>query len=375
MPARATAFLILQLAAFPALGQNPDATLPAGVVTLSRAPVPVTVTSTGQAAAVLEAGIRPLVDGVVTEVLYEPGRDVAKGDPLFHIDDATYAAALQSAEADLEGARAALPAAEAAANRAERLAGTGVTQADLDTARVNLLQARAAISVAEAAVSTAQINLDRTTIRSPVNGVPGVPAVSVGDLVTSGQSDALTTVVSLDPIYVDVSESSARILDFRRRFATGDIQPGERLGVSLILENGEQYSGTGTVQTISSTVSTTTGTRSTRFRFDNPDRMILPGMFVTAEVTLGTSQGVLVPQLAATPQPDGTIAVWTVDGEGRSAQTMVTPAGTTRNAWIVTSGIEDGTKLIVDNIDTMTAGRMIEAQDVSITAEGIVTGN
>lgn len=347
--------------------------MPAGVVTLARAPVPVTATSTGQAAAVQNADIRPLVAGVVTEILYEPGRDVAQGDPLFRVDDATYAAAVLSAEADLESARAALPAAEAAAERAEALAGTGVTQADLDTARVNLLQARAQISVAEAAVKTAQIGLDRTIIRSPIAGVPGIPAVSVGDLVTEGQSDALTSVVSLDPIYVDVSESSARMLEFRRRFASGDIQPGERLGVQLVLENGDEYSGTGTVQTVSSTVSITTGTVTTRMQFDNPDRMILPGMFVTAQVTMGTSQGVLVPQLAATPQADGTISMWTVGEDGRSQQTVVTPAGSTRSEWIVTTGLEDGTQLIVDNLDNMTAGRVIEPQSVAITPEGVVT--
>ncbi|MEI4488452.1 efflux RND transporter periplasmic adaptor subunit [Frigidibacter sp. MR17.14] len=345
----------------------------AGVVTLQRQQVPVTDSLPGQAAARDSAEIRPLVDGVLTEVLYEPGTDVTKGTPLFRIDSASYDASLLSAEAELESAHAALPAAEAAASRAEKLAGTGVTQADLDTARVTLLQARAAISTAEASVRSAQINVDRTTITAPIDGVVGIPAVSVGDLVTSGQSDALTTVIALDPIYVDVSQASSRMLEYRRRFANGDIEPGEKLGVTLTLENGEEYSGTGTVQAVSSSVSTTTGSVSIRLQFANPDRQILPGMFLRASATLGTTNAFLVPQLAAKAQADGRVRLWLVGADGASEEHFVTPVGSTRNAWIVAEGIEDGAKLMVDNIDTMSGGRKIDPVAVTINADGTLS--
>ncbi|MEI4471275.1 efflux RND transporter periplasmic adaptor subunit [Frigidibacter sp. MR17.24] len=352
---------------------DPAAPVRAGVITLKRQQVPVTDTAPGRAAARDSAEIRPLVDGVLTEVLYDPGTTVTKGTPLFRIDSASYDAELLAEKANLESARAALPAAQSAADRAKALVGRGVTQADLDQAEVTLLQARAAISTAEASVASAQINVDRTTITAPLDGVAGIPDVSVGDLVTSGQSDALTTIIALDPIYVDVSQASSRMLDYRRRFQNGDIQPGERLGVTLVLENGEEYSGTGTVQAVSSSVSTTTGTINARLRFDNPDGQILPGMFLRAQLTLGTTSAFLVPQLAAKPQADGTVQIWTIGDDGTSRSLKVTPIGSTRTAWIVAEGIEDGTRLLVDNIDTMRAGRTITPVEVAIADDGTLS--
>lgn len=156
------------------------------MVTLARGDVPVEVTLTGQAAAVEDAAVRPLVDGIVTAILYEPGHEVARDAPLFSIDPQSYQAALASAEAGLRSAEAAVSPAQSTVDRYERLVGTAATQEQLENARMTLAQAQAAVAVAEAAVQTARINLDRTTIRSPVAGVPDVAEVSVGDLVTSG---------------------------------------------------------------------------------------------------------------------------------------------------------------------------------------------
>ncbi|QUS36179.1 efflux RND transporter periplasmic adaptor subunit [Falsirhodobacter algicola] len=353
--------------------RGPQGPLSVGITTLERHQVPVTVPMTGQAAARSEAQIRPLVNGLVTEILYDSGSEVAAGDPLFRIDPRTYQADLDSAAAQLESARAALPAAEATSERYQRLAGTGVTQADLDQAQVTLLQARAAISQAEAAEETARINLDRTTITSPIDGVAGIPDVSIGDLVTSGQSDALTTVTTLDPIFVDLSESSARMLQFRARIASGDMEAGDQLQIALTLENGEVYDGTGTVRAISSTVSTTTGTVRIRVEFGNPQQLILPGMFVRAAVTLGTANAFLVPQLAADLQSDGSLRVWTVGEDGHAHQVTLSSIGNTPTAWIVPQGLEDGTKLIVDNLDNLTEGAEIKTQPVTISDRGVIT--
>lgn len=353
--------------------QAPQGPVRAGVVTLERAQVPVTVPLTGQAAAFSEAQIRPLVSGLVTGILYDAGAEVRSGDPLFRIDPRTYEANLASAEAQLASANAAVPAAQATVDRFDRLAGTGVTQADVDTARVNLLQAQAAIRQAEAAVDTARIDLDRATIVSPIDGVASISEASVGDLVTSGQTDALTTVTTLDPIYVDLAQSSAQMLQTRARIASGDMEEGDQLHIALRLENDEGYDGTGIVRAISSTVSTTTGTVRMRVEFGNPDHLILPGMFVRALVTLGSANAFLIPQLAAGLEADGTISIWTLDADNHAREVRLTSIGSTDNAWIVPQGLENGTRLLVDNIDTMTEGTEIEPVPVSIDDRGVIT--
>lgn len=344
----------------------------AGFVTLSRGETPVQVTLTGQAEAVEDASVRPLIDGLITEILYVPGREVARDAPLFSIDPQTYEAAVASAEASLRSAEAAVGPARSTVERYERLAGTSISAETLEGARMTLAQAEASVAVAEAALRTVQISLERTTIRSPVAGVPDIAGVSVGDLVTAGQSTALTTVTSLDPIHVDLSEASARMLELRERIESGAIKPGDRLAVSLMLENGQIYDGTGTLSSVGQRVSTSTGTVRVRFRFDNPDRLLLPGMFMRATVTMGTSDAFLIPQLAATPQADGRISVWTLSEDDRAVQQRLTPAGTTDRAWVVTEGLEDGTRLLVDGIENMTAGTEVVPVAVSISDDGLI---
>ncbi len=361
----------------PAMAQTPPdaggaAARKAGVIALTRTEVPLKVALTGQAAAVEDATVRPLVGGIITGILYEPGHEVEQGAPLFSIDAQSYEAALASAQASLRSAEAAVPAAQATVDRYQKLLGTGATGEQLETAQMTLAQAQAAVAVAEAAVQVAQIDLDRATIRSPVAGVPDVPGVSIGDLVTSGQSDALTTVTALDPINVDLSEASARMLEMRARIESGAVKPGDRLEVSLMLENGQVFAGQGTLSSVGSRVSTSTGTVRVRFRFDNPDRLIMPGMFVRATLTLGSTQSFLIPQMAASIGADGDLTIWTLDGEDRAVETKVTPIGSTDSAWIVAEGQEDGTRLLVDNIENMTGGTQIDPVAVAVSAAGLI---
>ena len=374
--ARTLAPLLLLACALAAGAQTPPGgggPRKAGVIELARGVVPVEVTLTGQATAVEDASVRPLVDGVITAILYEPGREVAAGAPLFAIDSQTYQASVAAAEANLRSAEAAVGPARAALQRYEKLVGTGVTAEALENARMTLAQAEAAVAVAEASLQTARIALDRTTIRSPVAGVPDVAQVSVGDLVTSGQSTALTTVTALDPIHVDLSEASARMLDLRARIESGAVKPGDRMAVRLMLENGQVFDGTGTLSSVSSRVSTSTGTVRVRFRFDNPHRVIIPGMFVRASVTLGTAEGYLIPQMAARLQADGTIAIWLADAENRAQTLRVTPMGSTDTAWIVGQGLKDGDRLLVDSIDSLAAGTEIAPVAVTLSPEGVIT--
>ena len=372
--ARTLAPLLLLACALAAGAQTPPGgggPRKAGVIELARGVVPVEVTLTGQATAVEDASVRPLVDGVITAILYEPGREVAAGAPLFAIDSQTYQASVAAAEANLRSAEAAVGPARAALQRYEKLVGTGVTAEALENARMTLAQAEAAVAVAEASLQTARIALDRTTIRSPVAGVPDVAEVSVGDLVTANQPDLLTTITQLDPIYVDVSESSARMLRNRNRFNAEQLMTNGRVQTQLILETGEEYLGTGRIVSPGITVSSTTGTVPIRLQFDNPRRIILPGQFLRVKVTLGSTRAVLVPQRATSRASDGTLTAF-VARDGEAAQVTLIETGSYRNNWVVVQGIGPGEALILDGLDKLRAGADVTTVPVTIDAQGVV---
>lgn len=290
--------------------QQPPASGPkeVGVVAVKAESVPLVSTLPGRAVARDAVDIRPRVDGFVTEVLYNPGQPIKAGDPMFRIDPTTYEAAVEEARANLASAKAAVPQAEAAYERARRLQGSGSTQAALEQAQATMEQAQAAATAAEAALKLAETQLSWTTIASPLDGLPSVAAVSPGDLVTSGQSDALATVTQLDPIDVDMYEPSARLQRIRDRIESGELERIESLNAQLTLENGATYAATGEMVAPGYTVSTSTGAIDFRFRFDNPERRILPGMFVRGTIEIGRIQAILVPQMAATRSRDGTLS-------------------------------------------------------------------
>ncbi|MBF9033518.1 efflux RND transporter periplasmic adaptor subunit [Rhodobacterales bacterium HKCCE2091] len=343
-----------------------------GVVTVQAEQVPYTSTVPGRAVAYEEVDIRPRVSGAISEIVYTPGTAIAAGDVLFRIESETYAADVAAAEAEVARAEAAVSSAEATRSRYERLEGTGVTVEDVESARVAVLQAQADLSAANAALQAARLDLDRTEIVSPIAGYAALPEVSVGALVTANQADALTTVTRLDPIYVDVEESSRRIGDVRRRIDAGSIAPGETLGISLVLETGETYSGEGEMVSPGTSVSPTTGTIAIRIRFDNPDRRIIPGQFLRVEVVLGSVEAVLVPQGATSRASDGSLTAF-VAVDGRAEQRVLAEDGSYRNGWIVTGGIEAGEALIVDGLSNLRDGAEIAPVAVAISADGVVT--
>ncbi len=370
------AFLVALALALPgaAAAQQPPAAqaLQVGTITVAPEKVPLVLNVAGLAVASEDAQIRPQVEGVVQKILYRASQPLKIGDPMFQIDATSYQAALAVAEANLASANAARDEAQANAQRYDALAGRGVTQAEADTARSTLLQAEAAVAVAEAEVKTAQFNLDNTTIKSPIEGQASVPEVSVGDLVTSGQSDELATVTRLDPIFADLADTSAQMLRLRGMFASGTLQPGDNLGVRLILENGEALSGEGQVISVGEQVSTSTGTFNVRVQIANPDRQVLPGMFVSAQLTFGTIDAVLIPQVAGQAQADGTVRVYVVQ-EDKAVGRDLAPTGTTDSAWIVPQGMAAGDVLIVDNRDNLRDGIAVTPVAASIGVGGIVT--
>lgn len=342
-----------------------------GVVTLQRQDVPRIVTVPGRAVAAARAGIRPRVGGIITGILYDEGRPLKAGDPMFRIDETTYAANLSSAEAQVASARAALTEAETSFNRTQQLVGSGTTQAQVDAARATLEQARAALQSAQAAQRLAQADLDWTTVTSPIDGMASVSEVSIGDLVTAGQADALATVTQLDPIEVDMYEPSVRMLRVFEDISEGRLQMRDKLQATLTLETGQTYEATGELVAPGFSVSTSTGSVDTRFRFDNPRRLLLPGMFVRGQVDLGTVSAFLVSQSAASRDKTGTLTAWVIK-DGKATQRRLTEDGTWQNNWIVTQGIEPGDMLAVDGLSGLTEGAEVQTVAVEFDDDGVV---
>jgi membrane fusion protein (multidrug efflux system) len=352
-------------------GGAPSGPAEVGVVELAAEDVPYTLILPGRAVAFEEADVRPRVSGVIEEVAYQAGRPVTAGDLLFRIEDDAYAAAVAAAEATVAGARSSVATAQATVDRYRSLEGSAVTRAELETAEAALSQAQASLASSEAALQTARLDLQRTEIRSPIDGIPNVAAVSVGELVTENQAEALTTVTRLDPIYVDVTESSARMMRIRERIDAGTLSAGDALEMRLVLETGDIHEGEGTLVTPATTVSTTTGTVDYRVQFDNPDRKILPGQFLRVEVTLGTSPGILVPQRATSRSPDGSLTAFLAK-DGSAREVTLTTTGTYRNGWVVTEGVQSGDLLIVDGLNNLRDGAEVTTVPVTIDDQGVV---
>ncbi|MHA7869482.1 MAG: efflux RND transporter periplasmic adaptor subunit [Salipiger thiooxidans] len=367
----AVAATLLLLPATPALPQQAGGgATEVGLMTLESRDVPFTVTVPGRAVAHEQVDVRPRVGGVNSEIVYELGRPVEAGDVLFRIENQTCRAEVASSEVGVALAEASVAAAQETVTRYERLLGTGVTQEDLVTAQVSLKQAQADQSAAEVALEVAQLDLDRTEIRSPIAGFPSVPTISVGALVTEKQTDALTTVARLDPIYVDVEESIRRMGEIRDKMDAGALQPGD--GLDIELESGGTYAAKGRMVSPGTTICTTTGTRRMRIAFDNPELRLMPGQVLRVEVVLGTTNAVLVAQGATSRSASGVLTAF-VAVDGKAEQRELTEQGSYRNAWVVTDGIAPGEALIVDGLTRLQNGTEVSAVPVTISEDGVAT--
>ncbi|MGR3451327.1 MAG: efflux RND transporter periplasmic adaptor subunit [Paracoccus sp. (in: a-proteobacteria)] len=357
----------------PAVAQAPGGMPPkqVGVVELSRQDVPRIVTLPGRAVAANSTAIRPRVGGIVTDILYEPGKPIEAGTPMFRIDDTTYQANLASAEAQVASAEAQVTQAESAFNRTEQLLGSGTTQAQAETARATLDQARAAVQSANAALTLARAELDWTTVTSPIAGIASVSEISIGDLVTAGQADAMATVTQLDPIEVDMYEPASRFLSLLDDIEGGNLRLNDELNATLTLEDGQTYQAVGELVAPGVTVSTSTGSIDTRFRFDNPNNLLLPGMFLRGQVELGVTPAFLVSQSAANRDKIGNLSAWVVE-DGKVSQRHLTEDGTYQNQWIVTDGLTDGDLLVVDGLAGLSEGAEVVTVPVTFDENGVV---
>lgn len=354
----------------PALAQQGMPPKQVGVVEMTLSEVPRVIQLPGRAVASEETAIRPRVSGIITKILYQPGTALEPGAPMFAIDPMTYEAAVVQAEAKVVAARSAQRQALLTFERTSKLAGSGTTQAEVENARAALEQAEANMRASEAALRIAEAELGWTTVTSPIAGMASVAKVSVGDLVSAGQATALATVTRLDPIEVDMYEPSAKLQQVYDDIASGRLRATETLQASLTLENGQIYEAVGELVAPGFSVSTSTGSVDTRFRFENPEGRLLPGMFLRGKIELGSTDAYLVSQSAARRDRTGKLTAFVVEN-GKSVQRVLQDDGTFNHHWIIIDGLNEGDQLIVDGLSNLAAGMDVVPVPVEFDDKGV----
>lgn len=341
------------------------------VMEVKSEPVTLTRELPGRAVAYLVAEVRPQVSGIVKERLFEEGGTVKAGQALYQLDDATYLASYNMAEASLKSAQATLSIAEIEAKRTEALYETkAVSQRELDNARAALQQAQAQVGVAKASLENARVSLDRSRIESPIAGRIGRSSVTQGALVTANQSETLAVVQQLDPIYIDIAQSSSEQLRLRRAISEGELK-GVELPVTIRLEDGSTYSHEGEIAFSEVSVDNQTGSYTLRVVVPNPDGILLPGMYVRAEIGEGVREnGILVPQNAVLRAPNGSTSVMVVGADNTVSSRAVETSQSIGNKWLVKSGLNDGDTIVVNGLQKVRAGGKVNIQNGAGGAEG-----
>ena len=330
-------------------GEMPPAAV--DVVTLHAAPLQLMSELTGRTAPLRVAEVRPQVNGIILKRLFTEGSDVKAGQLLYQIDPAVYQAAVASAKANLAKAQANEQSARLKAQRyAELVKVKAISRQEYDDADAAWKQQVAEIGAAKAALQSANINLAYTRITAPISGRIGKSAVTEGALVTAQQADSLTSISQLDPMYVDVRQSTADLLRLKRQVAAGKLTQGKQDGakVSFQLEDGSQYGEQGTLQFSDVTVDETTGMVTLRVLVPNPHDLLLPGMFMRATLQEGERpEGLLVPQTAVTRTPKGGATVMVVTADNKVELREVQLSRVVGDSWVVESGLDAGEKVIV----------------------------
>jgi len=325
-------------------------------------PLSVTTELPGRTSAFRVAEVRPQVSGIILKRNFVEGSDIKAGESLYQIDPATYQAAWNSAKGDEAKAEAAAAIAHLTVKRYVPLLGTQyISQQEYDQAVATARQADADVVAAKAAVENARINLAYTKVTSPIDGRIGKSSVTEGALVTNGQADAMATVQQLDPIYVDVTESSN---DFMRLKQESLQRGDDSKSVQLIMENGQPYSLKGSLQFSDVTVDESTGSITLRAVFPNPQHTLLPGMFVRARIDEGVNpQAILVPQQGVTRTPRGDATVLIVNAQNQVENREVTAAQAIGDKWLITSGLQNGDKVIVSGLQKVRPSVTVKATE------------
>lgn len=340
-----------------------------GVVTLRSTTLPVITELPGRTRAYRIAEVRPQVSGIILKRQFVEGSDVKAGAPLYRIDPALYQATYDQALGSLARSRAAADTDRLKVARYQKLLGTQyISRQDYDDAKSTLEQDEASVVTAGAAVETARINLAHTRLTAPISGRTGRSAVTEGALVQNGQAAALTTIQQLDPLYVDVAQSSDDFLRLKRELADGRLkkQGNDRAKVTLITTDGVAFPLTGTLEFTDVTVDQTTGSVTLHALFPNPDHTLLPGMFVRARLEEGISpDALLVPQQGVTRTPRGEASVMVVGNGDRVVMRQVTAARAVGDRWLVTAGLKPGDRVIVSGLQKVRPGIQVRPQEVT----------
>ncbi|HHN8402196.1 TPA: efflux RND transporter periplasmic adaptor subunit [Morganella morganii] len=342
------------------------------VVTLKAAPLTVSTDLPGRTSAYRIAEVRPQVGGIILKRNYKEGSDVKEGESLYQIDPAPFQATLNSAQAELAKARANAELARLTVNRYKPLLGTNyISRQDYDEAVSTHAQAQAAVRAAQAAVQTAQINLNYTKVTSPISGLSGKSNVTEGALVATGQSQPLTLVQQIDPIYVDVTQSSDDYLRLKHEIASGAVDKEQgKVAVSLVTAENKDYTHKGYLEFSDVTVDETTGSITMRAVFPNPQESLLPGMFVRARVDEGVRpDAILVPQQGVIRTAKGGAVVNVVNAKNEIEVRPVTVGQAYGNKWLVTAGVNNGERVVVEGFQKIKQGAVVKATEVDLNAQ------
>lgn len=340
-----------------------------GVIVVAPQSVTITTELPGRTTAYLTAEVRPQVNGIIKQRIFKEGSELAADTVLYQIDPATYRATYDSATAALQKAEAAVPSAQAKVERYQMLSrDKAVSQQDFDDANATLAQAKATVAAAKADLETARINLAYTEIKAPIGGRIGKSSISVGALVTANQADPLATIRQIDPIYVDLTQSSMSHLKFRRDLAEGRLSTrGTFVPVRLVLEDGSQYGHSGRLEFAEVKVDESTGTFTMRAEFPNPDRLLLPGMYVRAVLEEGiTSSSFLVPQRAVGRNTKGDATALVVGKDDTVEERVLTVRRQIGANWLVDGGIGAGDRIIVEGSMKTQAGGKVKPVVVTV---------
>jgi membrane fusion protein (multidrug efflux system) len=343
----------------------------AGYVVLKHESVPLRLELAGRTAAFESSEVRPQVSGIIQSRLFTEGATVKAGDLLYRIDPRLYEAALSEARANLASAKATYEAARVRADRFGELAKGGViSRQDLLDAQATADADNAAAERARALVATAEINLKFTQVSAPITGRIGRSVVTTGALVSAGQAAPLTTIQRLDPIFVDIQQSSSSLLSFRRQIAGGGLAR-TTTEVSLVLEDGSQYVHTGVLQFAESVVDMNTGTVTIRARFANPEGLLLPGMYVRAEFApVQAREAILAPQQGISRDAKGNATALVIGADSKAELRTLVTERTVGDQWLVSKGLLPGDRIIVEGLGHIQPGQVVQPVAVAATSAG-----
>ena len=341
-------------------------------ITIAAQTFPITRTLQGRVVAQQTAQVRPQVGGVLEQRLFEEGSFVEKGQLLYQIEDSTYRASVNEAKADLVSAKASVESTRLIDERYQNLLKIeGISQQDADNAHADYLVAQATLAKAQAALDSANVNLAFTRITAPISGRTGISNVTEGALLTQGQDTALTTIRKLDPIYIDMTETSEGVLERRAMMQREGVTSGSS-DVIAMLENNTEYDETGSFTMHEVAVDEATGSITLRATFPNPDGILMPGMFIRTKVTIAVDENaILVPQQAVQFDNKGNAFAWVASGS-KAVKRSLTLQEATGNKWLTEYGIKAGEKVIVEGIDGLQDGADITVTDVTLNEDGRV---